>query len=393
MAKRMNGEGSWGTKMIKGKKYYRYSKTYPEGRKDFYGKTKKEVDEKVIKYEDDRKDKEVVFVPTNIELFGQYALDYVHNIAIKTISGRTPGDYEDIINNRVIPNECILGNLQLNQITHQYLDDYIKFLVEDKKYSHETIVKTIRVVKHALEYGIKEGKINLTQSDLDDFKAPSQNAVLTPKREIPFLSKEDMERVYKEAKKDKYGSNGWCLILIMYTGVRMGELQELRWKDVDTKKNTITINRTLIRKKTSSSNNGTKYEYVIKENPKTPSGRRTIPLSKKAQEAIQFFDQLNPKHTKGDLVCITSSNNHSHKNGDNLRRSLQSVLKNTEDCSVEQCGLHALRHSFGSCLLEDGIDIKVVSILMGHKKVTTTYDYYIHIIKNRLVESVKIFDE
>ena len=75
MAKRMNGEGSWGTKMIKGKKYYRYSKTYPEGRKDFYGKTKKEVDEKVIKYEDDRKDKEVVFVPTNIELF-----DSMHSI-------------------------------------------------------------------------------------------------------------------------------------------------------------------------------------------------------------------------------------------------------------------------------------------------------------------------
>lgn len=67
------------------------------------------------------------------------------------------------------------------------------------------------------------------------------------------------------------------------------------------------------------------------------------------------------------------------------------MLKNA-NCSVQKCGLHALRHSFGSRLLEEGTDIKVVSILMGHQKVSTTYDHYIHIIRKRLAESVKIFD-
>lgn len=389
--KRQNGEGTWGTKKIKGILYKRYSVSYPEGRKDFYGKTKKEIDQKVQAYNKKRSPYVRPCTDSNLITFGQYSLDYIHTIAAQSVSPRTLGDYENIIICRVIPKSCILGELQLKQITPQVLNNYIKYLTFEKKYSHETIVKTIRVVKHVLQHGIKEGRIALTKEDLADFKAPSQNAVLTPKREIPYLAEEDIEKLYIEAQKPKYTSSGWSIILILYTGLRIGELQELRWKDIDLKKKTLTVTRAVTRVKTGSEEYGNKYTYMIKPTPKTLAGKRIIPLCNRAQEALTYFSRLNPEHTSEDLVCIVDKHHPKMKNRDNLRRSLNYMLVNA-NCSVKHCGLHALRHSFGSYLLASGIDIKVVSILMGHKDVSTTYNYYIHISNQQLIEATTIFD-
>ena len=389
--KRQNGEGTWGKKTINGITYKRFSQYYPEGRKDFYGKSKKEIEEKVTKYNEKREKNIHKQSNSSTITFGDYAYNYINTVATKDISARTLSDYREIILTRVIPKECIIGNLQLTQITPKILSEYVDYLTYTKKYARDTIVKTIRVVRHALEYGIKQNEIPLSSDVLIDFRAPSERAVLTHKKEIPFLDKEDMDKLYKEAKKAKYASNGWAIILIMYTGLRIGELQELRWKDVDLSARTISISRVVTRIKTDSKEYGCQYTYIIKDTPKTPAGRRSIPLSARAQEAIEYFSELNPSHTDDDLVCIVSRKNPGMKNRDNLRRSLNIMLKNA-NCSVQKCGLHALRHSFGSRLLEEGTDIKVVSILMGHQKVSTTYDHYIHIIRKRLTESVKNFD-
>ena len=104
----------------------------------------------------------------------------------------------------------------------------------------------------------------------------------------------------------------------MYTGLRIGELQELRWRDVDLSAKTISISRVVTRIKTDSKEYGCRYTYIIKDPPKTPAGRRSIPLSARAQEAIEYFSELNPSHTDDDLVCIVSRKNPGMKNRDNL---------------------------------------------------------------------------
>ena len=50
--------------------------------------------------------------------------------------------------------------------------------------------------------------------------------------------------------------------------------------------------------------------------------------------------------------------------------------------------LHGLRHSFGSMLLLDGVDIKMVSLLLGHKDISTTYNIYINFTKNQVFDKV-----
>lgn len=365
--KRANGEGTWAKKVIRGNEYYIFKKTYPEGRKEFSGKKKSEIQEKVKKYEAERK---ILANKKTYETFTQYATNYVEKIASKNISESVLDSYLNIIKCRVAP--TIIGDLQLGQINKAYLDEYIKYLV-DQKYARSTIEKTMRVVRHVIEYGIKEDKIR--GDVLDDFKAPSETKVLTPKKEVPFLDIEDMQKLYEEAKKPKYSNNGYIVILIMYTGIRAGEMQELRWKDIDMDKKTLTVKRTAVR---------VGSETMTKNSPKSAAGVRTIPLGEKAMEAINYFDQI--PHTDEDFVCRNINGRRVERR--RLQRSLDAMLANS-GASVQHCGLHSLRHSFGSALLENGVDIKVVSILLGHQKVTTTYDHYIHIINKRLAMSVE----
>lgn len=360
MAKRMNGEGTWGKKTINGHTYYVFKKTYPEKRKEFTGKTKKEVDEKVRAYEEKRK----TLVESSPITLGEYILEYTTTTGSKNLGKTAKNNYEDIVRTRVLPKKFGISDLQLSQVTKSHMKNYVDKLIENK-YARSTIVKTMRIVKKAIEAAIKNKEIS--PDVLEDFIAPSENAVLTEKREIPFLCKEDMGAVFEEAKNPKYAQNGYALILIMYTGIRAGELQELRWNDIDYKNNTLSIKRTAIKVK----NNDGKNIIISKNSPKSKAGIRVIPLCKQSLFALKEFEAFNPNHKPDDFVCLNNSGKQIDQS--NLRRTLLCVLKNSS-CSVKHCGLHALRHSFGSRLLEEGVDIKVVSLLLGHEKISTTYD-------------------
>ena len=63
------------------------------------------------------------------------------------------------------------------------------------------------------------------------------------------------------------------------------------------------------------------------------------------------------------------------------------------NCSVSECTVHALRHTFGSLLIKKGVDIKVVSEILGHKDVSVTYNIYIHIIDEQKVSAMAKLNE
>lgn len=63
----------------------------------------------------------------------------------------------------------------------------------------------------------------------------------------------------------------------------------------------------------------------------------------------------------------------------NLQRSLDRVINRTN--IQKHVSLHTLRHTFGSTLLRNGVNIEVVSKLMGYSNITITYNKYIHVIQ------------
>ena len=75
----------------------------------------------------------------------------------------------------------------------------------------------------------------------------------------------------------------------------------------------------------------------------------------------------------------------------NVRRGLDRLLR---ECGIkDDYGLHSLRHTFVSLLLEKGVDIKIISELIGHEKVSTTYNIYAHLMPNQKETSVQLLDD
>ncbi len=137
--------------------------------------------------------------------------------------------------------------------------------------------------------------------------------------------------------------------------------------------------------------NGHKKTKTVLKSPKTESGERNIPLPDRAVEVLKYFAELYPDHKPDDLVFLTDEG--TPYSTTNLNHTLSTIIKNSS-CACKDYTPHSLRHGYGSVLLSEGVDIKVVSKLLGHKDISTTYDIYIQVIKNDDREAVlRVFNE
>lgn len=74
-----------------------------------------------------------------------------------------------------------------------------------------------------------------------------------------------------------------------------------------------------------------------------------------------------------------------------MERTLERIVKNSK-CYIKSYTPHSLRHGYGSILLSKGVDIKIVSELLGHSDVAFTYNVYIDIFEKDKHEAVKMLN-
>lgn len=398
--RRKNGEGTWGTKTIKGVqyKYYRDSTG-----KYFYGKTDKEINAKRKEFkESSKQNKSKDLAEIKKQCFGEYIVDWLLRLKKLDLKRNTTDGYEACINGQLLKYKHYdLSGIQVGALTLEILQDYYTSL--GKHYARATIKKNFAILSQCIKYGNKRNHFSET-IDLDEIKIPHEDIVAHKKKEIHFLTENDIEKFCKEAQRintvafnfggkvgePTYGNNANLLIFIIYTGIRISEGIELKWSDVDLTSNvkTITVknNSAVVKNREEESD-----QYVQSSSTtKTPSGYRIISLNKKAMEIISLEESINPKHNPEDYVFITK-NGGKIKSRQNVNKTLNSIMLRA-GCSIPSCTPHELRHTFGSLLIKKGADIKVVSELLGHKDVSVTYNIYIHILKEQKVEAVNSLD-
>lgn len=384
MTKRKNGEGTWGIKKIKGIEYHFYRDI---NGKYFYGKTDKEVRQKYKKYQEDEK----LNILDNSEILVDYVSTYLVNKKMN-LESTTYDRYEDTINNMI--RKFTIGNCSLNSINEYNMRLYIEEL--SKKYSRASIEKAYNLLNLSLDYAVEHNHIK--DNPLKHIKIPSENNVAIKKKKIPFITKEDLDKLYLESKRinspgfnwggrigePTYGYNAQAIVLIGNTGLRISELIGLKWENVDIDNKKIFIENAVVKIKNRDEHSNKKY--TLKEKlPKSKSSVREIPLSDVALEMINFFNEKFPNHKPNDFVVLNK--NGKSPNPRNIQKTLDSMLVRS-GCSIQHCGLHGLRHSFGAILLSEGVNIKIVSKLLGHNKITTTYDIYIDFTREQVDSAV-----
>lgn len=373
MAKRQNGEGSWGKQTINGIEYHYFIK---DGKRT-YGKTISDVKEKLKKKKEQANK---VTSPNGQLTFGQYALSWLDSIKTR-IDINTYEGYEECINNRLIKFKKYynLADKPINELSSKMIQKYLDTLA--KHYAKSTIQKQWTLIKMCVTYAeIKKDIQPLYLKEL--CHVPSDEHIAHEPWDINVPTVKECELLYEECHRlDSKGNRVYqtvadVLILIMETGMRIEEVTGLKWEYVNFDKCELYVRQVSVT---------TKKNQRIKKKTKTKSSYRTIPLSNRALETLETLY----KNRKGDYVCLTSNNNLYTRS--QIEKALNRVVRNSE-CECEHYTPHGLRHGFGSILLSEGADIKAVSELLGHSRVQTTYDIYIKIFEKDRSNTIDILN-
>ena len=360
--KRANGEGS-----IRKRKDGRWEGRYTAGHdpemgkaiyKNVLGRTQAEVKEKLkatIK-ETQSLDQTKVGKYTVGEWMEVWFEDYA-KIKVRPSSHQT---YRGYIDNHINPN---IGDIPLEKITSLELQKLYKKLLtkgrvdrlEAKGQPKGLSAKTVRNIHQILSSALK-----LAQEQRILHTNPAEGCAL-PKvehREIKTLPVEQFQSFLREARESGVFE---LYYLELATGLRRGELLGLKWEDIDLERGDLRVRRQISRI------NGEVVEAPLK----TKNAYRTLPL---AEDTVSVL--LEQKKKVGSSPWVFPSPNGGPISPDSVLHMLHRVLKRA---GLPKVRFHDLRHTFATLALQNGVDIKTVSGMLGHFSAGFTLDTYAHV--------------
>ena len=167
---------------------------------------------------------------------------------------------------------------------------------------------------------------------------------------------------------------------LISTGLRIGEAVALTWDDIDFENRTINVNKIVA----EISGNP-----QVEDRTKTPSGTRKIAASRKVLEVLEGLHQRQEKKLNIRNL-VFPSNVQTIRTQANLRVMWKNEC---EKMGIPYKGLHALRHTWATRALEGGLDVKTVSVMLGHKNVVTTMNVYQDVLQDHQLDSIDKLDQ
>ena len=252
----------------------------------------------------------------------------------------------------------------------------INSILETRSYS--TAKKAYNNLNACMELGVQRGEI--IKNPVKGVKLPSSKS--KEKKAVTAYTPDEIEAIVEEAKRTyKNGTPvyryGYLIILILNTGMREGEPLYLKWKDVDLEKRRIYIHGDVVEVKNRDENAESSYICIEQETPKTDKSTRYIPLNDNAVEALENLRKLMKDKDRG-----IATKNHTILSPRKVYRTMENILTACKITGKTNL-VHALRHTFATTLIRNGVDIKAVSEILGHEDVSTTLKIYHHTIEEQ----------
>jgi integrase len=332
-------------------------------RKTFYGKTKKEVQEKlkVALYEQQKG----MLVTGPQQKVGQFLVHWLENVHKQSIRARTYERYEEIIRLHLVP---AIGHHQLQKLSAQHLQSFYTNKIEEGL-STTTVISFHNVLHKALQTAVRW---NLIAQNICDLVSPPRRK----RFEIQPLSLEQAQQLLQAAR----GHHSEALfVLALATGMRRGELLGLKWQDINLQTGQLQVRRILTRVPSKLPGKG-----FVEAEPKTEKGRRNITIPPFVIEALKQhrIKQLEAKLKAGtawqehDYVFCTSIGTHLNPTRDVLDQLKQLLAK----ADLPDIRFHDLRHSSATILLSMDVHPKIVQEILGHSQISMTMDTYSHVL-------------
>ena len=181
---------------------------------------------------------------------------------------------------------------------------------------------------------------------------------------LVILSRKERRRLERTCYSDNTLTSK-AVIVALNTGMRIGEICALQWKNIDIEKREIHVKFTLQR----IYDRKNKKTRIILDSPKTNTSVRDIPMTNKLYE---IFEPLKKEFDPNSFFLTGTKDYIEPRRLQNIFRDLLFKSK------VRKYKFHILRHTFASECIEVGMDPKSLSEILGHSTVDITLNRYVH---------------
>lgn len=270
----------------------------------------------------------------------------------------------------------MISDVPIQQIDYNMLK---QFMLSKINYSQSNIDKIYNQLRQTSKEAVRRKIIK--DNPMDELKKPKSKKA---ERKVRALSTEEQAKLVDILLTDESIKYVPQMLISMFTGMRMGEVNALTINDINTKFNFINVDKTITRKEHGRA--------FVNTSPKTAKGNRQIPINTMVKPIIdQVLSGYVP--TTDNMLFHTSRNSIVTTNQVSMEYQRVIDKYNVLDKTIKgDVTLHSLRHTYATRCIECGMPPKVLQTLLGHTDIRITLDTYSDVFENFQSENVAKVD-
>lgn len=352
----------------------------PSGKKD--GLSLRELEKEI---ERDESDGILTHEAKNITV---YEMIFQYFETKPQIANATMQNYISMVNKNVKPNA--IGHMKVADVKRSDIKKFYAYLYKEKKFAVSTIQVYQNIIYPAFQMAVDDDWIrkNPCKDCMKDYVRGSLTSTRYP------LTRQEQKALLEYVKDDNVYSQYYTLIaFLLGTGCRISEALGLTWDNIDFENASVYIDHQIIYKKVLKEGGAVRH-YA--EPPKNRTNR-TIPLQKeilnimrKHKQQTYFMSKASGCEVDGykDFVFLNRNlklytPNTFTRALHNIRDTYNRMHEEDNEVTLPDFSAHTFRHTFCTRMAENGIDVKVLQEIMGHKTIAITMQVYNHVLEGR----------
>jgi integrase len=309
--------------------------------------------------------------------------EWMQEYKLNSVTAATYDSYKLAIENHIKP---ALGNVKIIEIKPQQIQKFLNSRQQvgtrlDKSKGSLSSAYTIKmknIINASLKQAVKNRMIPFNPTD-----------AITPPRlvqkEIRILSPDEQSKLMTVIEGHRLEA---LFKVALATGMRKGELMGLTWDCIDFDNMSIQIKQSVSRIRDPITN----VTSIQAGSTKTKAGQRQIPMMPaivpilKKHRALQDAEKAVAGSAYNKMNLVFCSNVGTYIEPRRINMTLEKLIRKA---NIEHINFHALRHTFATRALENGIPAKVVQVILGHKDVSLTLNTYSHVLQSTAHEQLE----